>query len=219
MWKGRVFIFTSILTYLWFFQSWVYSGVAHIQFRVYSGVEYSHVYSTQLSRIYEWILNTLIAWILTHSTQLNWMHQLYSTQLNWVELNAWVWVYPHIRPKTDCERKIRLFALGHQKTVAWSLQGPRKCLRIFLTYFCGHRLTLDGFWCSKSKGNLIGRPYLRIGGLSNFLGCLVRFDRFESGGIRSIGWTHLLRPGLALAVLVTLLFSGVPWKVWFLRHL
>ena len=38
-------------------QSWVYSRVAHIQFRVYSGVEYNHVYTTQMSRIYEWILN------------------------------------------------------------------------------------------------------------------------------------------------------------------
>ena len=39
-------------------QSWVHSGVAHIEFRVYSGVEYSHVYSTQLNRICECILNT-----------------------------------------------------------------------------------------------------------------------------------------------------------------
>ena len=41
-----------------------------------------------------------IEWILTHSTQLNWMHQLYSTQVNWVERNAWVWVYPYIHYKT-----------------------------------------------------------------------------------------------------------------------
>ena len=57
-------------------QSWVYSGVAHILFRVYSGVEYRHVYSTQLSRIYECILNTLY-WVYTHT--------LYSAELSRTE--------------------------------------------------------------------------------------------------------------------------------------
>ena len=55
-----------------------------------SWVEYVSVYSTHP-----------IEWIFTHSTQLNWMHQLYSsTQLNWVEWNAWVWVYPYTHYKT-----------------------------------------------------------------------------------------------------------------------
>ena len=68
-------------------QSWVYSGVAHIQFRVYSGVEYSHVYSTQLSRIYECILNTLY-WVDTHtlySAELNASALLYSAELSRTE--------------------------------------------------------------------------------------------------------------------------------------
>ena len=35
------------------------------------------------------------------SVQLSWTERVYSTQLNWVELNAWVWVHPYIRPKTE----------------------------------------------------------------------------------------------------------------------
>jgi len=114
-------------------QSWVYSGVAHILFRVYSGVEYRHVYSTQLSRIYECILNTLY-WVDTHtlySAELNASHcatkstvrifedlryfcrvhsdQLYSTQLNWVERNAWVWVYPNIHYQTALKSTFKSF--------------------------------------------------------------------------------------------------------------
>ena len=68
-------------------QSWVYSGVAHILFRVYSGVEYRHVYSTQLSRIYECILNTLY-WVDTHtlySAELNASALLYSAELSRTE--------------------------------------------------------------------------------------------------------------------------------------
>ena len=65
-------------------QSWVYSGVAHIQFRVYSGVEYSHVYSTQLSRIYECILNTpyLVDIHKLYSAELNATALLYSAELS-----------------------------------------------------------------------------------------------------------------------------------------
>ena len=79
--------FLSWLGSLRWHQSWVYSGVAHIQFRVYSGVEYSHVYSTQLSRIYECILNTLY-WVDTHtlySAELNASALLYSAELSRTE--------------------------------------------------------------------------------------------------------------------------------------
>ena len=52
-----------------------------------------------------WVVLSIVCWVvnwvlLRHSVQLSWTERVYSTQLNWVELNAWVWVYTHIRPKT-----------------------------------------------------------------------------------------------------------------------
>ena len=43
------------------------------------------------------------------SVQLSWTERVYSTQLNWVELNAWVWVHPYIRPKTGHNRNWRKY--------------------------------------------------------------------------------------------------------------
>ena len=54
------------------------------------------------------------------SVQLSWTERVYSTQLNWVELNAWVWVHPYIRPKTG-EIMEQNFPISHNHLITNSV--------------------------------------------------------------------------------------------------
>ena len=125
-----------------FKQSWVYSGVAHIQFRVYSGVEYSHVYSTQLSRIYECILNTLY-WVDTHtlySAELNASALLYSAELSRTEcLSMSIPIYS----LQDCLLIIVMVDLRPRRMF---LKQKSRVLMCLSTYPKG-----TTFWCSSDR--------------------------------------------------------------------
>ena len=115
-----------------------------------SWVEYVSVYSTHP-----------VECIFTHSTQLNWIYQIYSTQLNWVERNAWVWVQPIYSRQdwlklkqnqliVDEERSIK-HNLGHYSNKKW-LPIDLQMVILIIEWVFSSSILIEISWSFSNRG-------------------------------------------------------------------